>query len=527
MTFNELLFEGSDRFQVKGAVRKEGKVFLDVQSIQSGGTCPLCNEVSFRVNGYYTRTILDLPLLGNETWIILKARKFLCSNLKCERKVFCERFKEHFSSRKTVTDRLNEKLLKIGLLMGGNGGVRLCRLMNIPVSSSTLVRLIHQQPIARPSMPKVLGIDDWAFKKGLLYGTVIVDLEKNKIIDLLPDREASSVASWLKDHPGVEVVSRDRYVNFANGIKQASASIVHVADRWHLIKNLGDAMQKVLDRNIASLKMIRDREIKQRQAVYHEMYQKSDVNTEEGILSRKFKHVKQLLSEGYSIRKIAIETRVHRDTISKWKSFDLLPPKRSSKATNFYLYEEKAKNMLAEDPKIETLEIWNKILKMGYNGSKTVAYDSIRVIRGKKVAEYVPKLPAKFWRASKASSLFYRDRDKLSKKELELVDGLCQDSMEIMNAAVIIKSFKRMMETKNGSMLKPWIAQALASGIKELKGFAKGLVQDELAVKNGIELLWSNGPVEGQVNKLKLIKRQMYGRASFQLLRKRLIYHQT
>jgi transposase len=468
-----------------GAVRKEGKVLLDVRSTQNGGACPLCNEVSFRINGYYTRTILDLPLLGHETWIKLRARKFLCSNVKCERKVFCERLSEYFLSRKTVTNRVNEKLLKIGLLMGGNGGVRLCRLMNMPVSSSTLVRLIYQQPIAQPSTPKVIGIDDWAFKKGLLYGTVIVDLEKNRIIDLLSDREASSVENWLKDHPGVEVVSRDRYVNFANGIKQASASIIHVADRWHLIKNLGDAMQKVLDRNIASLKIIRDREIKRCQTVYNEMYQKSNesIKTEEGVLSRKFKRVKQLLSEGYSIRKIAIETRVQRDTIAKWKSFDLLPPKRSPKATNFYLYEEKVRCMLLENPKIETLEIWNKILKFGYNGSKTVAYDNIRSIIGKKVAEYIPRLPAKYWMASKASCLFYKDRNKLSKKELELVEGLCQESAEIKNAAIIIKGFRMMMETKNGSMLKSWIEQALASGIKELIGFAKGIVQDEFAVK--------------------------------------------
>lgn len=161
-----------------------------------------------------------------DSWLLLKGRKFYCINTCCTRKVFSEGFTDYIASHKSKTKRVNDKLLKIALLMGGNGGVRISRLMNIPASSSTLIRLIHQQPLERNSSPTILGIDDWAFKKRERYGTVIVDLEKRKIVDLLPDREAETVEKWLKMHPGVKVVSRDRFTNFANGIKNASSTII-------------------------------------------------------------------------------------------------------------------------------------------------------------------------------------------------------------------------------------------------------------------------------------------------------------
>jgi transposase len=187
-----------------------------------------------------------------------------------------------------------------------------------------------------------------------------------------------------------------------------------------------------------------------------------------------------------------------------------------------HLYDEMVRKMLNENPKVETKEILNQIMAMGYNG-----YENISRIRGKRSKEYLPQLPSVFWMPSKTSSLFYTDRQKLSSKEKELIDSLCQDSEEIKKAATLIQDFKGMMRTKNGSLLGEWIERASSSNIKEIKGFARGLLTDLDAVRNGINLPWSNGPVEGQVNKFKVIKRQMYGRASFELLRKRLVNHQT
>lgn len=529
MTYNELVFGGSEDFQVITVEKEEGKVLIYVNSKQLGSNCPLCNELSSRIHSYYTRRIMDLPMIGSQTLLILNTRKFYCLNINCIRKVFTERFSEHIVNRKTVTRRLNEKFLKIASLMGGNGGVRICQLMNIPVSSSTLIRLIHQEPLEQSAVPKVLGIDDWAFKKGSRYGTIIVDLERRKIIDLLPDREALSVEKWLKAHPGVEIVSRDRYSNFANGVKNASTSIKHVADRWHLLKNLGDAMQRALDRNVVSLKVAR----RQKNIRSHKDIQLQSVEAkeneinEDGVIGRKFCQVKQMLLEGHSIKKISRETGVTRITIRKWKSYDVLPPKRSPKMTNMHFYDEAVRKILDENPTIETKEVLQKITEMGYNGSRSGGYENIRKLRGSKMKNTVLPLPSLFWVPPKASNLFYIDKRHLSTEEKKFVNTLCMESREIKKAAKLIRAFKSMLKKKDGSLLQPWIEDAISSNVKEIKGFARGLLSDIEAIENGVRLPWSNGPVEGLVNKLKITKRQMYGRASFALLRKRLVNHQT
>jgi transposase len=158
MPYNVLVFEGSEIFQVITAEKEDGKVLNYVKSKQSGSNCPKCTELSSRIHSYYTRKIMDLPMAGSQTWLILNARKFYCLNVNCLQKVFVERFSEHIVTGKTVTKRVSEKLLKIASLMGGNGGARICQLMNIPTSSSTLIRLIYQQPLEQNTVPKVLGI---------------------------------------------------------------------------------------------------------------------------------------------------------------------------------------------------------------------------------------------------------------------------------------------------------------------------------------------------------------------------------
>lgn len=205
---------------------------INVESTQFGSSCPLCDVRGFRIHSYYFRSILDLPILGNETWIRLKARKFYCGNDECTKKVFTERFDIHFLSGKRMTERVRGKVSKIALLVGGKGGEKICCLMNLTISRSTLIRSIHDREIPEVQSLRIIGLDDWAYRKGLKYGTVLVDLEKRKIIDLLPDREAVTVEKWLKQYPQITVVSRDRYINYANGVSKALPEAEQVADRW-------------------------------------------------------------------------------------------------------------------------------------------------------------------------------------------------------------------------------------------------------------------------------------------------------
>ena len=197
MNYKELVFDDSDEFDVMAVDRKKDRVTITVASKQQGNDCPICGMKSSKVHSYYTRSLMDLPMLGHESWIKLRARKFYCYNDTCSGRVFTERFRKQFKSGKRITERVRDKVLKVALHMGGNGGEKICRLMNIPVSSSTLIRSIHQAPLPPITSPRVLGLDDWAYKKRLKYGTALIDLEKRRIIELLPDREAATVENWL------------------------------------------------------------------------------------------------------------------------------------------------------------------------------------------------------------------------------------------------------------------------------------------------------------------------------------------
>jgi len=525
MSIDELVFEGSDKFEVTGIDKCRDKVQIEVVSKQYGSKCPGCQVLSKTVHSYYRRTVMDLPIIGHKAWICLKARKFRCLNECCERKVFAERFSEHFKSSKRVTTRMENRLLEIAQQLGGNGGERICRQLNMPTSSSTLIRSIHRCPVKAIPSPRVLGIDDWAYTKRINYGTILVDLERRKVIDLLPDREAESIEKWLKDHPGVEIITRDRFANFANGVRRASDSIINVADRWHLLYNLTEVLKKMLTRNNHYLKETREDEIVKemdKDILAQEADKKAQFQAR-SIYHKKFIEVKRMLAMGYTVVRITRELAIDRRTVYKWKKLDEVPRRKKREQTNIVMFEEQVRKILSERPGTSIFTIWQTIRQQGYTGSQVTAYKQIGRIKGKK-HKYLPTQASAFWQPGKISLLMCKSPDKLTAKEKEMIACLSSRSNEIKQAVILANGFRTMMDQKNGVLLNTWIERTISSDIKELSGFARGMLGDFNAVQNALSMQWSNGQVEGQVNKLKTIKRQMYGRASFSLLKKRLIY---
>lgn len=529
MELDKLIFDRhNDCFEVTGIRAEKGVIVVQVNSMQKYCVCPSCRDRACKLHSYYYRTIKDLPAFDNKIVLRLRSRKFYCDNKACQTRVFTERYKDHFSSYKRISNRLEQKLLKIALLMGGNAGAKMCNTLHITASSSTLIRQIHRKKLPEIKASEAVGVDDWAFRKGVSYGTAIVDLKKRRIIDLLPNREMTTVQDWLQKRTNIKVVTRDRYSQYVKGVTNGLPHAIQVADRWHLIKNLGDALQKILTRCRQELRRrnknvcikagnILVKPVREIVIPAQLLHAGSNCQRTELLL-----HIKQLHQQGMPKRQIARTLNMSRVTVRKYLGLQEAPRKNEGK-TNIYRFLEYIQTSMREDPEIEIMQLWKEVAGKGYNGSRSTFYHHLKEYVKPVERVKLPRLNDVSWLPSKVSLLLYKKEKLLSQEERALIKKLKSKSSEINESAILVAAFREIVERKEGNKLRKWITKVQQSGISELKGFAKGLLNDYKAVRNALGLHWSNGQVEGQINKLKMIKRQMYGRASFELLRKRIL----
>ncbi len=219
----------------------------------AGESCPYCGAYSERVHSTYHRGLQDLPLQGVAVTLQVVARRLRCGNGECSRQTFAETFAEIAPRRAQRTQRMAAAQTTVGLMLGGVARARLLRVLVGPTSPSTLLRLTRRAPLHETPTPRVLGVDDWAIRRGHTYGTVLVDQERHRPVALLAGRQSAPLAQWLQEHPGVEIITRDRAEAYAQGAAQGAPNAVQVADRWHLFKNASDALERVLQRHRAAM----------------------------------------------------------------------------------------------------------------------------------------------------------------------------------------------------------------------------------------------------------------------------------
>src|SRR5579859_7179644 len=230
----------------------ENSIVVEVVATSLTSRCPLCSEASESIHCHYRRVLRDVPCAGRRVQLFLTVRKFTCRNLLCQRKVFAERIPTFVEPWARMTIRYCQQITSIGLATCGKGGVRLAARLSIQTTRQTILRRIMDLPDLPAGSLLYLGIDDFSFRRGYRFGTILVNLESHRVVDLLPDRKADTSASWMRQHPDLMAVSRDRGGEYASAAREGAPQAIECADRFHLLKNLGEAVEGLLARHLAA-----------------------------------------------------------------------------------------------------------------------------------------------------------------------------------------------------------------------------------------------------------------------------------
>ena len=521
----------------------------------SSSACPLCGALSSWMHSHCTRTLADLPWQGRAVAVQVRARRFRCATAGCLRQVFAERLPGVAPSWARRTARLGDIQRPIGLALGGEPGSRLAaRLsispsldipvsryprLSISVSGEALLRLVQATEREPPLSPRVVGIDDWAWRRGQRYGAIVCDLERERVIDLLPDRSTEAVASWLRRHPSIEVVARDRAGVYAEGARQGAPKAKQVADRWRLLRNRGDALQGAADRHRGAIR-------RAARAVAHgaahgagaapEAVAPASHDTKETRLRAdrrarrlaRYEELRRLHGSGLSVQEIAPALSMSATAAYRWLKAGGPPP------------HDKPAQPRPLDPYVPRLEarwregcrngwrLWRARRALGFAGSG----NAVARWAAHRRREDPPPRAAEVRRAAawpepssrRCARLLTTAPDKLEAEEGVFLAHLAKAVPDLARAGELASRFAALTRGASdkgaGAALDTWLADAKGTA---LDAFARGIKRDYDAVLAALVEPWSTGPVEGQINRLTLLKRTMYGRASYDPLRCRVL----
>jgi transposase len=477
--------------------------------------CPDCSMISTQVHSRYERRLLDLPSHGRAVHLRVQVRRFRCGNRVCSRRIFSEPLPDSVAPRMARrTSRLERIVHYLGVALGGRPAASLARRLMLPVSKDTLLRVVRRQALPlRVGAVHVLGIDDFAWKRGQRYGTLLCDLEQRRIIDLLPDREIRTVETWLAAHPEITVISRDRGGGYGQAAASAAPQAVQIADRWHLMENASAAFLEAVRRSMRPI----------RQALGSTVVDEALLTCAERIQYDGYRRrqdsnrtIKDLSQAGMSIKEIMRRTGRSRKlvrSVLRGEDSDMFRCRTS--ALEPYLGKLGAEWTAGCR---NGAELWRRLRSDGFRGGLRIVTEwATRRRRSEKCGSETS-------RAAPPARLLARLMT-IGREHLSEADAVTVATVEIGVPALaatrdLLERFHQMLRAHETDALVPWLADTEAS---LMASFGRGIKTDFAAVNAALSKRWSNGQTEGQITKLKLVKRQMYGRAKLDLLRARLI----
>ncbi|MFD0801964.1 ISL3 family transposase [Streptomonospora algeriensis] len=478
--------------------------------------CPACQTVSRRVHSRYLRRMADTPVSARKTLLLLEVRRFFCDHDRCPKRTFAEQIPGLTTPYARTTPLLRTMHRDLALALGGRPASRLAHRQAAGTGKDTLLRLIRALPDPAPGPVRALGVDDFALRKGHNYGTILIDMGTHRPIDLLPERSADSFAAWLREHPGIEVICRDRAGTYADGAARGAPAADQVADRWHLWNNLGQAVERLVAR------------LRSAWAPNEPTVSPPPAPGPQGkrVEQTRQRHasVHTLLDAELGIDAIAARLGMDRKTVRKYaraaEADDLVgtgPMARQSSLDGHtaYLAARFAEGCSSAS------RLHGEVLQRGARVSERTVRRFVQRLRDASAPAAHPRVS----KVREVVSLLLTHPDARSEEDRVLLKELCERCPDLERARGLVARFCTMVVQRSGThQLAEWARDAQDSGLMELRGFARGLGKDWDAVMAGLTLGWSSGAVEGTVTKLKALMRQMFGRAKPDLLRKRLLH---
>jgi transposase len=492
---------------------EDGGVVIKLRPISRASSCPLCATQSERIHSRYHRHLADLPVTGRFVRLVILARRFHCDAVLCGRRIFAERFDPAvLAPWARRTTRLDHIVHHLGLVLGGRPAANFARRLMLPVSNDTLLRVVRRRGTPRFIPPTVVGIDDWAWRRNQCYGTIICDLERRKTIALLPNSEPATAQAWFSDQPQIEIVARDRGGSYALAAAKALPAAIQVPDRWHLMENASHAFVDAVRKSMRHIRgaigatTINPDLLTPAERLQYEGYLRRE-ETNAAILG--------LAKDGITIKEIVRQTGYSRGLVRR-----ILRGQRS----DVFRIRESSLDVHLDGLDAQWTagqrngsELWRQLKRQGFRGCLRVVTEwTSRRRQAEKADGALTRTPS----SRTIARLMTIGRDGLSKAETMMV-AVIEDGIPVLvEAREIIAPFQVMVRQRSLADLHAWLDRARTSLVAS---FANGVVRDQAGVSAAITSPWSNGQAEGQISKLKLIKRQMYGRGKLDLLQARVV----